>query len=177
MNKIFEMLNFIKDNLNGNATKFVLGVIFTLAMYKLLNIFGLILCLLFAIGIDVCNTTNIKQIYNFFKTKFFPILIIALLITGCHTHKEYISNNVYGISHMSIASKDTITNQTLKEMVSKKEMPPLNKFSKSVLKNTEENKVNNYYVYYDSKTNKLFNVKELINNNDTTYVVEKKLIK
>lgn len=45
------------------------------------------------------------------------------------------------------------------------------------MKNPEENKFNAYYVYYDSLTNKLYNVKELINNRDTTYILEKKILK
>ena len=45
------------------------------------------------------------------------------------------------------------------------------------VKNTEENKVNAYYVYYDSLTNKLYNVKELINSRDTAYVLEEKILK
>ena len=45
------------------------------------------------------------------------------------------------------------------------------------MKNPEENKFNAYYVYYDSLTNKLYNVKELINNCDTTYILEKKILK
>ena len=45
------------------------------------------------------------------------------------------------------------------------------------MQNVEENKVNAYYVYYDSLTNKLYNVKELINNCDTTYVLEEKILK
>ena len=45
------------------------------------------------------------------------------------------------------------------------------------MKNPEENKFNTYYLYYDSITNKLYNVKELINNRDTTYILEKKNIK
>lgn len=74
-------------------------------------------------------------------------------------------------------SKDTISVNDYRYMADTNKIPALSKFSKTYLKNTEENKVNAYYVYYDSLSNKLYNMKELINSRDTAYVLEEKTLK
>ena len=118
------------------------------------------------------HTENTKEQ----KDKFFPVVLIMLLFTACGTGK-IITNGYYAISQMIKISKDTISVNDYRYMIDTNKIPALSKFSKTYLKNPEENKVNAYYVYYDSLTNKLYNVKELINNRDTTYVLEEKILK
>lgn len=176
MDKLKKIWNFAKCSLSGNLTKKTLLIIVVLLMYKILGIIGLIISLLIAMGMDTCQSTSLKDVFIFFKGTFFPIMIIGIMLVGCATSKT-IKNDVYSISRMTIISKDTITSNTYREMVTKNELPSLTKFAKTCLRNTEENKTNTYYVYYDSVSSKLFNVKEIINNRDTTYIVEKKLFK
>ena len=176
MEKLKELFNFIKNNLNGETTKKTLLVILIIIMYKILGILGLALSLLAAIGVDIYGTANLKDVYTFFKTKFFPIMVIGLILVGCAASKS-INNSAYSISRMTIVSKDTISSKVYRVMVSKNEIPSLDKFAKTHLRNIEENKVNAYYVYYDSISSKLFNVKEIICHKDTTYILEKKLFR
>lgn len=177
MNKFKDILNFIKNNLNGEKTKIALLVIFIFIMFKLLGIVGLFLCLILAIGADVCNTTDFTAIYIFFKNKFFLCTIMVIMLVSCGSSNKVTSDANYGISYMKLISKDTIANDKIKHMVIEKQMPPLSKFSKSYLKNTEENKYNVYYVYYDSIHYTLYNMKELVNQQDTLYIMEKKIMK
>ena len=114
--------------------------------------------------------------FSFIKNKIFPVLLIILAFTSCGTDK-IITNGYYAISQMIKVSKDTLSVNDYRYMIDTNKIPALSKFSKTYLKNPEENKVNAYYVYYDSLTNKLYNVKELINNCDTTYVLEEKILK
>lgn len=176
MEKIKELFNFIKKNLNGETTKQTLLVILVITMYKILGILGLALSLLAAIGVDIYGVPNLKGVYVFFKTKILPIMVIGLILVGCAASKS-INDKVYSISQMAIVSKDTISSKVYRVMVSKNEIPSLDKFAKVHLRNIEENKVNAYYVYYDSISSKLFNVKEVISRKDTIYILEKKLFR
>lgn len=112
-----------------------------------------------------------KKIFD--KKKLFTVLTIFMAIVSCSTPKE----TVYSISNMVKVNKDTISSNVYREKVTKHQLPPISKFSKTYLMNMEENRVNAYYVYYDSLKHELYNVKELISNKDTTYIVEKKLMK
>ena len=114
--------------------------------------------------------------FSFIKNKIFPVLLIILAFTSCGTDK-IITNGYYAISQMIKVSKDTLSVNDYRYMIDTNKIPALSKFSKTYLKNPEDNKVNAYYVYYYSLTNKLYNVKELINNCDTTYVLEEKILK
>lgn len=78
---------------------------------------------------------------------------------------------------MTIVNKDTVNVKDYYNMVKNKYIPSLNKFNKFYLKNEEENKTNAYYIYYDTINTKLYNVKELIENKDTLYIIEKKIFK
>jgi hypothetical protein len=176
MDKLKKILNFAKCSLSGDLTKKTLLIIAVLLMYKILGIIGLVISVFIAMGMDTCQTTSLKDVFIFFKGTFFPIMIIGVMLVGCTVSKT-VKNDVYSISRMTILSKDTITSKAYREMVAKSELPSLTKFAKTYLRNTEENKNNAYYVYYDSISSKLFNVKEIINNRDTTYIVEKKLFK
>lgn len=176
MNKLTEIFSFIKNNLNGEYTRAFLIAAAALILYKFFGILGLIIGLVLSIAFDVCNTTNLSTIYAFIKDKFFPVALIMLLFTACGTEK-IITNGYYAISQMIKISKDTISVNDYRYMIDTNKIPALSKFSKTYLKNPEENKMNTYYVYYDSLTNKLYNVKELINNCDTTYVLEEKILK
>ena len=69
MDKIIDFLSFLKSNLKGKNTKTFLIVVVTLMLYKILGVFGLFLGFLFMFGSDVCRTTNVKTIYNYFKEK------------------------------------------------------------------------------------------------------------
>ena len=69
MDKFINFLSFLKDGLKGKNTHTLLIVVVTLMLYKILGIFGLLLGFLFMFGSDVCGTTNIKTIYNYFKEK------------------------------------------------------------------------------------------------------------
>ena len=119
---------------------------------------------------------KLNENFSFIKNKIFPVVLIILAFTSCGTDK-IITNGYYAISQMIKVSKDTLSSNDYRYMIDTNKIPALSKFSKTYLKNTEENKVNAYYVYYDSLTNKLYNVKELINNRDTTYVLEEKILK
>lgn len=176
MNIFFNFLGFIKENLNGKNTHIFIVVVLTLLLYKILGFLGLLIGFMIAIGSDVCGTFNLKNIYDFFKMKFFPFLLITFIITSCGANKNVLDTQ-YSVSQMLQISKDTVSSQEYRNMVSNNQIPLLSKFSKSYLKNTEENKVNTYYVYYDYSSCKLFNVKELINRCDTLYIIEQKLIK
>lgn len=176
MDKIKKIWNFAKCSLSGDLTKKTLLIIAVLLMYKILGIIGLVISVFIAMGMDTCQSTSLKDVFIFFKGTFFPIMIIGVMLVGCAVSKT-VKNDAYSISRMTILSKDTITFNDYREMVAKSELPPLTKFAKTYLRNTEENKNNAYYVYYDSISSKLFNVKEIINNRDTTYIVEKKLFK
>ena len=175
MNKLKEFLSLMKDNLNGKFTHIFIVVILTLLIYKILGIIGLIVAFIISIGIDACDTFNLKDIYTFFKNKFFPIIAIALLIVSCGTSKTV--SDIYSMSHMVLISKDTISSTVYHQMVKNNEIPPIDKFSKSYLKNDEEKIVNAYYLYFDSISGKLFNIKEIIMKKDTSYILEKKIIK
>ena len=176
MNKRTEIFSFIKDNLNGEYTRAFLIAAVALMLYNFFGIIGLFIGLILSIAFDICHTTDLSVIYTFIKEKFFPILLIMLLFTACGTDK-IITNGYYAISQMIKISKDTISVNDYRYMVDTNKIPALSKFSKTYLKNTEENKVNAYYVYYDSLTNKLYNVKELISSRDTAYVLEEKILK
>ena len=119
---------------------------------------------------------KLNENFSFLKNKIFPVVLIILAFTSCGTDK-IITNGYYAISQMIKVSKDTLSVNDYRYMIDTNKIPALSKFSKTYLKNPEENKVNAYYVYYDSLTNKLYNVKELINNRDTTYVLEEKILK
>ena len=69
MDKIIDFLSFLKSNLKGKNTTTFLIVVVTLMLYKMLGLFGLFLGFLFVFGSDVCGTTNVKSIYNYFKEK------------------------------------------------------------------------------------------------------------
>lgn len=107
------------------------------------------------------------------KNKFLSLLVFTFIIISCSSHKN-ITESYYSASIMRQISKDTVSSKEYRAMVCSKKIPSLSKFSKTHLKNIEENKVNAYYVYYDSVKCNLYNVKELINNRDTAYVIEKK---
>ena len=119
---------------------------------------------------------KLTENFSFIKNKIFPIVLIILAFTSCGTDK-IITNGYYAISQMIKISKDTLSANDYHNLINTNKIPALSKFSKTYMKNTEENKFNAYYVYYDSLTNKLYNVKELINNRDTTYILEKKILK
>lgn len=176
MDKIKEIFNFIKNHLNGKCTKATIGIILILLMVKFLGIVGILLSLLIAIGIDVCQTTNIKTIFSFFKNRFFPLFIVCMLIASCCAERKVL-NSIYSISKMTIVNKDTVNIKDYYDMVKNKNIPSLKKFNKFYLKNEEENKTNAYYIYYDTINTKLYNVKELIENKDTLYIIEKKVFK
>lgn len=176
MNKLKEFLSLMRDNLNGKFTHIFIVVILTLLIYKILGIIGLIVAFIISIGIDACDTFNLKDIYTFFKNKFFPIIAITLLIVSCGTSIKTVSD-IYSMSHMVLISKDTISSTVYHQMVKNNEIPPIDKFSKSYLKNDEEKIVNAYYLYFDSISGKLFNIKEIIMKKDTSYILEKKIIK
>lgn len=176
MNKLTEIFSFIKNNLNGEYTHTFLIATLALILFKILGVVGLFIGLILTIAFDTCNTTNLSTIYTFIKSKFFPVVLIILVFTSCGTNK-IISNGYYAISQMIKISKDTLSANDYHNLINTNKIPALSKFSKTYMKNTEENKFNAYYVYYDSLTNKLYNVKELINNRDTTYILEKKILK
>lgn len=69
MYKIINFLSFLKGGLKGKNTKTFLIVILTMLLYKILGVFGIFLGFLFMFGSDVCGTTNVKAIYNYFKEK------------------------------------------------------------------------------------------------------------
>lgn len=69
MDKFINFLSFLKGNLKGKNTTTFLIVVVILMLYKILGIFGLLLGFLFMFGSDVCGTTNVKTIYNYFKEK------------------------------------------------------------------------------------------------------------
>lgn len=69
MDKIIDFLSFLKSGLKGKNTKTFLIVVLVLLLYKMLGVFGLFLGFLFMFGSDVCGTTNVKTIYNYFKEK------------------------------------------------------------------------------------------------------------
>ena len=128
------------------------------------------------INIKKTEMNNLIENFSFIKNKNNPVVLIILAFISCGTDK-IITNGYYAISQMIKVSKDTLSVNDYRYMIDTNKIPALSKFSKTYLKNTEENKVNAYYVYYDSLANKLYNVKELINNRDTTYVLEEKILK
>lgn len=67
MDKIIGFLSFLKSGLKGKNTTIFLIVVLTLMLYKILGIIGLFLGFLFVFGSDVCRTTYVKAIYNYFK--------------------------------------------------------------------------------------------------------------
>lgn len=69
MDKIIDFLSFLKSGLKCKNTKTFLIVVLTLMLYKILGVFGIFLGFLFMFGSDVCGTTNVKIIYNYFKGK------------------------------------------------------------------------------------------------------------
>ena len=69
MDNFIEFLSFLKSGLKGKITTTFLIVVVTLMLYKILGVFGLFLGFLFVFGSDVCGTTNVKSIYNYFKEK------------------------------------------------------------------------------------------------------------
>lgn len=69
--KLKLIFGFIKDNLEGKNTRAFIVAVFALLMYKILGVFGLFIGLVIAIGVDVCNTINFVEIFNFYKNKFF----------------------------------------------------------------------------------------------------------
>lgn len=171
MDKLKKVINLIKLLFSGKLTKKILPFIIILILYRVFGVFGLILSLVATVIIDAVSSINIKQILRFV----IPTFIVCITFVACVTPKSVV-NTFYSISKMTFISKDSVTSQTLKRMIAKSEIPPLNKFAKSYFKNTEENKINAYYVYYDSLSSKLFNIKELTNNKDTSYIVETKAL-
>lgn len=127
-------------------------------------------------NIEKIEMNKLIENFSFIKNKIFPVLLIILAFTSCGTDK-IITDGYYAISQMIKVSKDTLSINDYRYMIDTNKIPALSKFSKTYLKNPEDNKVNAYYVYYDSLTNKLYNVKELINNRDTTYILEEKILK
>jgi len=69
MDNFIEFLSFLKSGLKGKNTTTFLIVVVTLMLYKILGVFGLFLGFLFMFGSDVCRTTDVKVIYNYFKDK------------------------------------------------------------------------------------------------------------
>lgn len=69
MDKIIDFLSFLKSGLKGKNTTTFLIVVLALLLYKMLGVFGIFLGFLFMFGSDVCRTTNVKTIYNYFKEK------------------------------------------------------------------------------------------------------------
>ena len=70
MNKLKLIFTFLKENISGKNTIAFIVAIFAMFMYKILGILGLIVGLFIMIGIDVCDTTNIKKILEFYKDYF-----------------------------------------------------------------------------------------------------------
>ena len=69
MDKFIDFLSFLKSGLKGKNTHTFLIVVLTLILYKMLGLFGLFLGFLFMFSSDVCDITNVKTIYNYFKEK------------------------------------------------------------------------------------------------------------
>jgi hypothetical protein len=173
MNKLQKIYNFLKTWFGGNTTKRVLSVCFILLLYKLLGVFGLILCILIAMCIDLCDRLQVFELYKIMRKLFLVVVVVGVAFISCNTTKT-VTRTAYSVSHITYLSKDTVTAKTYRQMVGQKEIPSLTKFAKTYLKDFEENKTHAHYAYYDTLTSQLINIKELIQNKDTTYVIEKK---
>lgn len=173
MNKLQKIYKFLKTWFGGNATKRVLSVCFILFLYKLLGIFGLILCTLIAMCIDLCERLQVFELYKIMKKLFLVMVVVGIAFISCNT-AQTVQPTAYSVSHITYLSKDTVSAKAYQRMVLQKEIPSLAKFAKTYLKDFEENKTHAHYVYYDTLASKLINIKELIQNKDTTYVIEKK---
>ena len=70
LDKIKNFFSFVKNNINGKYTQSFLVAVYALIMFKVLDLLGLVVGFLSVIGMDVCQTTNIKKIIVFFKKSF-----------------------------------------------------------------------------------------------------------
>lgn len=173
MNKLQKIYKFLKTWFGGKATKTVLSVCFILVLYKLVGVFGLILCILIAMCIDMCDRLQVFELYKVMKKLFLVVVVVGIGFVSCNT-AQTVQPTVYSVSHITYLSKDTVSAKAYKQMVLQKEIPSLDKFAKTYLKDFEENKTHTHYVYYDTLASQLINIKELIQDKDTTYVIEKK---
>lgn len=69
MNKILAIFSFFKNGLSGKNTQSFLLITLILIMFKWFGFLGLFICFVLSIASDVCNTTNLKTIFEYLKQR------------------------------------------------------------------------------------------------------------
>ena len=106
--------------------------------------------------------------------KMIQVIIFTIMILSCGGTTLLKNERFTNVRNIHYVSKDSIKSVSLTDTLKANNLPSLSEFDKSYFKDVKLNKFNTFYVYYDSITNRMFTIKEVINNSDTIYILEKK---
>ena len=106
--------------------------------------------------------------------KMIQVILFTIMILSCGGTTLLKNERFTNVRNIHYVSKDSIKSVSLIDTLKRNNLPNLNEFGKSYFKDVNLNKFSTFYVYYDSVNNRMFTIKEVINDNDTIYIMEKK---
>ena len=106
--------------------------------------------------------------------KMIQVILFTIIMLSCGGTTLLKNEQFTNIRNIRYISKDSIKSVSLTDTLKRNNLPSLDEFGKSYFKDVNLNKFNTFYVYYDSISGRMFTIKEVINDNDTIYIMEKK---